>query len=182
MKYLTALSLSTKSLSLTAHSLSPLSAISLTVTALSHSHRHQSLLSLSLYSLSLSHRISLTVNSLSLTEISLTNPKSLSSLRLRLRRGRRVCRRRSPEIGASEALSRRRCPPHPNPSSHPKSLPLYLAISELAELKLKAEENSVDVQRRQKVKEAMLHAWTSYEKYAWGQDELRVGNLNYQKH
>ncbi|KAK9158170.1 hypothetical protein Scep_004744 [Stephania cephalantha] len=26
----------------------------------------------------------------------------------------------------------------------------------------------------QKVKEAMLHAWTSYEKYAWGQDELRV--------
>ncbi|KAK9097777.1 hypothetical protein Syun_024822 [Stephania yunnanensis] len=45
--------------------------------------------------------------------------------------------------------------------------------NQLAELKLKAEENSVDVQRRQKVKEAMLHAWTSYEKYAWGQDELR---------
>ncbi|KAK9135418.1 hypothetical protein Syun_014748 [Stephania yunnanensis] len=45
----------------------------------------------------------------------------------------------------------------------------------LAELKLKAEENSIDVQRRQKVKEAMLHSWTSYEKYAWGQDELRVG-------
>ncbi|KAK9082701.1 hypothetical protein Scep_029172 [Stephania cephalantha] len=33
----------------------------------------------------------------------------MSSLRLRLRRGRRVCRRCLPEIGASEALSRRRC-------------------------------------------------------------------------
>ncbi|KAG1326879.1 Mannosyl-oligosaccharide 1,2-alpha-mannosidase MNS1 [Cocos nucifera] len=31
--------------------------------------------------------------------------------------------------------------------------------------------------RRDKVKEAMLHAWDSYEKYAWGQDELQVGVL-----
>lgn len=31
----------------------------------------------------------------------------------------------------------------------------------------------IDIQRSQKVKEAMLHAWTSYEKYAWGQDELQ---------
>ncbi|KAF9615398.1 hypothetical protein IFM89_023049 [Coptis chinensis] len=31
----------------------------------------------------------------------------------------------------------------------------------------------VDVQRRGKVKEVMLHAWTCYENYAWGQDELR---------
>ncbi|KAK9087628.1 hypothetical protein Syun_030022 [Stephania yunnanensis] len=52
----------------------------------------------------------------------------------------------------------------------------YLCYSSrLAELKLKAEENSVNVQRRQKVKEVMLHAWTSYEKYVLGQDELRVG-------
>ncbi|KAK9135224.1 hypothetical protein Syun_014554 [Stephania yunnanensis] len=50
-------------------------------------------------------------------------------------------------------------------------------IDHLAELKSKVEENFVDVQRRQKVKEAMLHAWTSNEKYAWGQDELRVGLL-----
>ncbi|CAN6451107.1 unnamed protein product [Victoria cruziana] len=31
----------------------------------------------------------------------------------------------------------------------------------------------LDIQRRDKVKEAMIHAWTSYEKYAWGQDELQ---------
>ncbi|KAK9151576.1 hypothetical protein Syun_009885 [Stephania yunnanensis] len=59
--------------------------------------------------------------------------------------------------------------------------PRRITTINLAELKLKAEENSVDVQRRQKVKEAMLHAWTSYEKYAWGQDELRVGLENYRR-
>ena len=32
----------------------------------------------------------------------------------------------------------------------------------------------IDVERRQKVKEAMIHAWSSYEKYAWGHDELQV--------
>ncbi|KAG5239449.1 hypothetical protein OIU76_012864 [Salix suchowensis] len=31
----------------------------------------------------------------------------------------------------------------------------------------------IDVERRQKVKEAMIHAWNSYEKYAWGHDELQ---------
>ena len=35
-------------------------------------------------------------------------------------------------------------------------------------------DDPIDVERRQKVKEAMLHAWSSYEKYAWGQDELQV--------
>lgn len=35
----------------------------------------------------------------------------------------------------------------------------------------------LDLQRREKVKEAMLHAWTSYEKYAWGQDELQVSKF-----
>ncbi|CAN6988975.1 unnamed protein product [Brassica oleracea var. botrytis] len=34
-------------------------------------------------------------------------------------------------------------------------------------------QNPVDIERRQKVKEAMLHAWSSYEKYAWGKDELQ---------
>ncbi|KAL2932897.1 Mannosyl-oligosaccharide 1 2-alpha-mannosidase MNS1 [Bienertia sinuspersici] len=34
-------------------------------------------------------------------------------------------------------------------------------------------DDPIDVERRQKVKEAMLHAWTSYETYAWGQDELQ---------
>lgn len=29
-------------------------------------------------------------------------------------------------------------------------------------------------ERREKVKEAMLHAWNSYVTYAWGQDELQV--------
>lgn len=31
----------------------------------------------------------------------------------------------------------------------------------------------VSFQRREKVKDAMLHAWASYEKYAWGKDELQ---------
>ncbi|KAM7254215.1 hypothetical protein ACFE04_031897 [Oxalis oulophora] len=34
-------------------------------------------------------------------------------------------------------------------------------------------DDPIDVERRQKVKEAMIHAWTSYEKYAWGFDELQ---------
>lgn len=38
-------------------------------------------------------------------------------------------------------------------------------------------EDPVDVERRQKVKEAMIHAWSSYEKYAWGKDELQVHQL-----
>lgn len=29
-------------------------------------------------------------------------------------------------------------------------------------------------ERRDKVKAAMVHAWSSYEKYAWGMDELLV--------
>lgn len=32
----------------------------------------------------------------------------------------------------------------------------------------------IENQRREKVKDAMVHAWTSYEKYAWGHDELQV--------
>lgn len=36
------------------------------------------------------------------------------------------------------------------------------------------DDDPVSVERREKVKEAMLHAWTSYEKYAWGRDELQV--------
>jgi len=35
-------------------------------------------------------------------------------------------------------------------------------------------DDPIDIERREKVKEAMLHAWGSYEKYAWGQDELQV--------
>lgn len=40
-------------------------------------------------------------------------------------------------------------------------------------------DDPIDIQRRQKVKEAMLHAWTSYEKYAWGEDELQVCKTAY---
>ncbi|KAK9757135.1 hypothetical protein RND81_01G142700 [Saponaria officinalis] len=39
-------------------------------------------------------------------------------------------------------------------------------------------EDPIAVERRQKVKEAMLHAWGSYEKYAWGQDELQPQTKN----
>ncbi|XP_019442660.1 PREDICTED: mannosyl-oligosaccharide 1,2-alpha-mannosidase MNS1-like [Lupinus angustifolius] len=35
------------------------------------------------------------------------------------------------------------------------------------------EDDPISIQRREKVKDAMLHAWTSYEKYAWGMDELK---------
>ncbi|WRX31839.1 Glycoside hydrolase family 47 - like 6 [Theobroma cacao] len=36
----------------------------------------------------------------------------------------------------------------------------------------------INIERRQKVKDAMLHAWNSYEKYAWGQDELQPQTKN----
>ncbi|KAJ6821168.1 mannosyl-oligosaccharide 1,2-alpha-mannosidase MNS1-like [Iris pallida] len=36
----------------------------------------------------------------------------------------------------------------------------------------------INSQRREKVKDAMLHAWNSYEKYAWGQDELQPQSKN----
>lgn len=39
-------------------------------------------------------------------------------------------------------------------------------------------DDPLDAVRREKVKEAMLHAWTSYEKYAWGQDELQPQTKN----
>ncbi|KAH9626232.1 hypothetical protein KSS87_000111 [Heliosperma pusillum] len=39
-------------------------------------------------------------------------------------------------------------------------------------------DDPIEVERRQKVKEAMLHAWSSYEKYAWGQDELQPQTKN----
>ncbi|KAL8137006.1 hypothetical protein V2J09_003007 [Rumex salicifolius] len=39
-------------------------------------------------------------------------------------------------------------------------------------------DDPIDMQRREKVKEAMLHAWGSYEKYAWGQDELQPQTKN----
>lgn len=34
-------------------------------------------------------------------------------------------------------------------------------------------DDPINIGRRNKVKEAMIHAWTSYEKYAWGYDELQ---------
>ncbi|KAI3766285.1 hypothetical protein L2E82_16338 [Cichorium intybus] len=36
----------------------------------------------------------------------------------------------------------------------------------------------IENERRQKVKDAMVHAWTSYEKYAWGHDELQPQSKN----
>lgn len=35
-------------------------------------------------------------------------------------------------------------------------------------------DDPINIQRREKVKDAMIHAWSSYEKYAWGHDELQV--------
>ncbi|KAL4272356.1 hypothetical protein GQ457_13G018780 [Hibiscus cannabinus] len=49
----------------------------------------------------------------------------------------------------------------------------------LEELKSKAApEDPIETQRREKVKEAMVHAWSSYEKYAWGNDELQPQSKN----
>ncbi|CAL8130376.1 unnamed protein product [Prunus armeniaca] len=39
-------------------------------------------------------------------------------------------------------------------------------------------DDPIDIQRQEKVKEAMIHAWSSYEKYAWGQDELQPQSKN----
>ncbi|KAJ8770480.1 hypothetical protein K2173_017971 [Erythroxylum novogranatense] len=39
-------------------------------------------------------------------------------------------------------------------------------------------EDPLDIQRREKVKDAMIHAWSSYEKYAWGHDELQPQSKN----
>ncbi|PWA85792.1 alpha-mannosidase [Artemisia annua] len=36
----------------------------------------------------------------------------------------------------------------------------------------------VEAERREKVKDAMIHAWSSYEKYAWGHDELQPQSKN----
>lgn len=36
------------------------------------------------------------------------------------------------------------------------------------------EDDPLNVERRNAVKDAMIHAWTCYEKYAWGRDELQV--------
>ncbi|KAK7265209.1 hypothetical protein RJT34_32825 [Clitoria ternatea] len=39
------------------------------------------------------------------------------------------------------------------------------------------EDDPISLQRREKVRDAMLHAWTSYEKYAWGKDELKPQSM-----
>ncbi|XP_078447714.1 mannosyl-oligosaccharide 1,2-alpha-mannosidase MNS1-like [Wolffia australiana] len=44
--------------------------------------------------------------------------------------------------------------------------------------KIAFKDSPVDAERREKVKEAMLHAWNSYVKYAWGQDELQPQTRN----
>ncbi|XP_061361554.1 mannosyl-oligosaccharide 1,2-alpha-mannosidase MNS1-like isoform X1 [Gastrolobium bilobum] len=40
------------------------------------------------------------------------------------------------------------------------------------------EDDPISIQRREKVKDAMIHAWTSYEKFAWGKDELKPQSMN----
>ncbi|KAF7136016.1 hypothetical protein RHSIM_Rhsim08G0248800 [Rhododendron simsii] len=39
-------------------------------------------------------------------------------------------------------------------------------------------DDPINIQRREKVKDAMIHAWSSYEKYAWGNDELQPQTKN----
>ncbi|KAK4365669.1 hypothetical protein RND71_013549 [Anisodus tanguticus] len=44
--------------------------------------------------------------------------------------------------------------------------------------KMDIADDPVDSQRRAKVKDAMRHAWSSYEKYAWGHDEFQPQTKN----
>ncbi|PSS18182.1 Mannosyl-oligosaccharide 1,2-alpha-mannosidase [Actinidia chinensis var. chinensis] len=39
-------------------------------------------------------------------------------------------------------------------------------------------DDPISVQRRERVKNAMIHAWSSYEKFAWGHDELQPQTKN----
>ncbi|CAI9753822.1 unnamed protein product [Fraxinus pennsylvanica] len=50
--------------------------------------------------------------------------------------------------------------------------------SNSANRKSNVSDDPIDTQRREKVRDAMIHAWSSYEKYAWGQDELQPQTKN----
>ncbi|KHN22656.1 Mannosyl-oligosaccharide 1,2-alpha-mannosidase MNS1 [Glycine soja] len=43
---------------------------------------------------------------------------------------------------------------------------------------ISVEDDPINIKRRDIVKDVMLHAWTSYEKYAWGKDELKPQSRN----
>ncbi|XP_042048071.1 mannosyl-oligosaccharide 1,2-alpha-mannosidase MNS1-like [Salvia splendens] len=45
-------------------------------------------------------------------------------------------------------------------------------------MKVDVSEDPINIERRGKVKDAMIHAWSSYEKYAWGHDELQPQTKN----
>ncbi|XP_022853213.1 mannosyl-oligosaccharide 1,2-alpha-mannosidase MNS2-like isoform X2 [Olea europaea var. sylvestris] len=47
-----------------------------------------------------------------------------------------------------------------------------------AKRKSNVSDDPIDIERREKVKDAMIHAWSSYEKYAWGHDELQPQTKN----
>lgn len=53
------------------------------------------------------------------------------------------------------------------------SIQLSDRVSEPAQESI-GQDDPTNFQRREQVKDAMIHAWSSYEKYAWGQDELQV--------
>lgn len=52
------------------------------------------------------------------------------------------------------------------------------ALGKIKLPKKEVPEDPIEIERRQKVKEAMIHAWSSYEQYAWGQDELQPQSKN----
>jgi hypothetical protein len=47
-------------------------------------------------------------------------------------------------------------------------------ISDKLSKRSMVEIDPINNERRENVKEAMLHAWNCYVKYAWGMDELQV--------
>ncbi|KAL6331920.1 hypothetical protein AAG906_020269 [Vitis piasezkii] len=57
------------------------------------------------------------------------------------------------------------------------SIQLSDRVSEPAKESI-GQDDPTNFQRREQVKDAMIHAWSSYEKYAWGQDELQPQTKN----
>ncbi|OMO65520.1 Glycoside hydrolase, family 47 [Corchorus olitorius] len=51
-------------------------------------------------------------------------------------------------------------------------------LEEIKSKVVQVQDDPIEKERREKVKEAMIHAWSSYEKYAWGNDELQPQSKN----
>ncbi|KAK9087823.1 hypothetical protein Syun_030217 [Stephania yunnanensis] len=83
-----------------------------------------------------------------------------------------------PEIGASEAVSRHRCSPHPNQSSHPKSSPLYFAITEAIDTLFIMGLDEQFQKAKKDVADRLLPAWDTPSGIPYNMINLAAGNLH----